>query len=184
MSVIAVDACVLLNLLATGREAEVVRAHGFQLITTQLALDEVLYLNGPADAGGVVTRIRADWSGLAASGVLTVVPPDATLDDALVEAAGTFDDPDASVVALAHVRHVPLWTDDAFIRKRSGAVFPGIAVRGTLRIMRDAFSRMKLPVDEQRLVATALHVRGNFDPPKADPDGAWFASLLGGVRRR
>lgn len=178
MPTISIDACSLLNLLATGKELEIAQAHGLDLVTTELARGEANYLVGPDDEDGKSTRIPADYSSLNGAKALTVIPMDDLATDIFVEAAGHFSDADASVVALAVSRQTRLWTDDGLVRRLAPIVFPGLEVVSTLAMLKEAFELLSTPDAEQTEIARALQVRGNYDPPRRDPLAAWYARLL------
>lgn len=178
MPTVAIDACALLNLLATGCEADIVRAHGFTLVTTRMALAEVQYLVGPPDDDGNDTRIAADCSILVSAGQLSAVAVGQDLEPAFVGAASHFTDADASVVALAAANRLPLWTDDRRVYRFGPKLFPDLRVLSTLAILRDAFARLGTPPEHQREIARKLKVRGNFEPPKWDKFADWYRQLL------
>jgi len=177
-SELAIDACCLLNLLATEREIEIAEALGLVLVTTPKARAEVQYLAGPRDEDGEPTRLPVDTSALERAGRLAVqaLPP-ASLGY-FEKAAERLRDADASVVALAVARGAPLATDDAKVRRNVPLIFPALTLRSTLGLVRGAADAAGWAPDLRRAVAQGLLLRGNFLPPKKDPDRDWFAALL------
>ncbi len=177
-STLAVDACCLLNLLATSREVEIVTALGVVLVTTAHARSEVQYLGGPSDDEGRPTRIPTSTSSLERDGQLVVTALDAAATEVFVQAAEQLRDADASVVALAASQNLPLASDDRRLRKVVQSTFPTIELHGTLGIVRTAAARAGWDDETLRAVARHLRTRGHFQAPKGDPDHAWFAALL------
>lgn len=177
-SELAIDACCLLNLLATSREVEIVTTLNVVLVTTPKARSEVLYLGGPPDGEGQPTITSADASALEASGRLIVRALSATVTDTFVATAEALRDADASVVVLAASQKLPLASDDRKLRNHVQSAFPTLELRGTLWIVRAVAERAGWDDRTLRAVALNLRTRGSFLPPKKDPNAEWFAALL------
>jgi hypothetical protein len=175
---LAIDACCLLNLLATAREVEIVEVLGLVLLTTPKARAEVQYLAGPRDEDGQPTRTPVDTGALERAGRLVVRALDPGSSGYFEKAAERLRDADASVVALAVARGASLATDDAKVRRNVPLIFPELSLRSTLWLVRGAAGAAGWAQDVQRAVALGLLIRGNFLPPKKDPDRDWFAALL------
>lgn len=176
--VIAADACVLLNLLATGRAADLLLALDTSLIATPLAAAQVRYLAGPLDEEGRPTRQAVDLVAQTSAGLFDVKEVPHTVLDLYVRCAAELHEADASSIALAVGFGVPLATDDGLERKVASREAPELEVVGTLALVRNATSAMGM--DHEHLVELArnLRVRGNFLPPRQDPDREWYQRLL------
>src|SRR4051812_45260239 len=111
MQRIVVDACFLLNLLATGREVEIVRALSVSLFIAPQARGETVYLAGPPEPDDVEsrpTRESVDLSGLERDGCLHVEALDAAATELHVQCAEHLRDADAACLALAASMNIPL----------------------------------------------------------------------------
>ncbi|HWO20047.1 MAG TPA: hypothetical protein VNO30_14775 [Kofleriaceae bacterium] len=176
---LVIDACCTLNVLATRLELEIVQACDLQLLISDRAHGEALYLHTPPDGDGVRTKELASTARLRTAGRLQIRTIDTEpLVDAFVECATQLRDEDASCVALAGVLGVPLMTDDGKERRVARAVFPRIELVSTLSVLHDAVRELGLPKDAQLHLAADLRWRGNFAPPRKDPLSAWYAELL------
>jgi hypothetical protein len=176
---VALDACCMLNLLATGRELELVRACDIALIISAQAHGEALFLHTPPDADGARSRQPASTEPLRASGRLQIRSLDTEpLITAFVACAAQLRDEDASCVALAGVLGLPLMTDDGKQRRIARAQFPRIELVSTLAVLDEAVRALALPEHELLGLVADLRWRGNFAPPRKDPLSPWYAELL------
>lgn len=176
---VVVDACCLLNVLATGRELDVLRACDIELIMTGQAHGEALFLHTPPDADGLRSRQRALTERLRAAGRLEIRSLDTgSLIAAFVACAAQLRDEDASCVALAGVLGLPLLTDDGKERRIARTLFPGIELVSTLSVLDEAVRALALPEHELFGLVADLRWRGNFAPPRRDPLSPWYADLL------
>ena len=177
---VVIDACCVLNLLATRREVEIVQAVGMLLLDTELVSREPVVTWTAPDDDGVRHKEPASTEQLRSAGCLQTRALDTdALVDAFITCAARITDADASCIALAGVLKLPLLTDDRKERRVALEVFPGIELISTLDLL--ASSSALLGWDQMLLsrVATDLRWRGNFAPPRQDPRSAWYLSLLG-----
>lgn len=174
-----IDACCTLNVLATQREVELVRACDLILLISDKVHREALFLHSPPDDEGARAKYPASTARLRAEGrmeIRTLDTPD--LLDAFVACAAQLRDEDASCVALAGVMGLPLMTDDGKQRRVARSMFPNLELVSTLSVMSDAADAMKLTDEELLRIVTDLRWRGNFAPPRRDPCSPWYADLL------
>ena len=178
---LAADACVLINLLATRRPAELIRALDCKLITTPHAAAQVRFMAGPLDDEGNPTAIPADLGVLTGARLLEIraVPPEGF--DVFVRCAVDLDDADASAIALAVALGVELATDDGAERRVAAREAPRVRLVRTLSLVREAAGAMGLEGEPLIELARNLREGGNFLPPRGDPDGEWFRHLLTGA---
>ena len=185
---LVVDACALLNLLATGREVELAVALDAVLVCSAQAHAETLFLCGPPapdDEEQQATRIPVDLRPLREADRLSVLVLADDMADALVLCATHLRDADASAVALAATMAVPLVSDDGRVQKVARKLYPDLVVLSTLQLVREAAARAGIEGEPLRRLARDLHERGNFDPPRRDPERSWFEDLLArGTLRR
>lgn len=175
---LVIDACALINLFSTEDEDRLIAALDVRLVTSLQAKGEVGYRRGPPDEDGEPTRIPLQPDRLVAAGTLHVRELIGTLQDAFVRAVAVgLRDADASVVALAGETNAALASDDNRVRKLAPKLYPHIALRSTLGLVRTATARLRLPEAELRLLLRRLRMNGNFMPPKNDEHSTWFADL-------
>ena len=176
--VIAADACVLLNLLATRRARELLQGLDTTLIATPLTAAQVQYLAGPPDDDGRPTREPAKLDDLVAGGHLNVKAIPQTALDLFVRCAADLHEADASSIALAVGFRVALATDDALERRVAAREAPGLEIVGTLAFVRRGSAAIGLDHDRLLKLTRDLRVRGNFLPPRQDPNRDWYQRLL------
>lgn len=177
---IVIDACCVINLLATRRELEIVRALGLHLLDTPQVSSEPLTLWTPPDDEGLRTREPTSTERLRRAGLLETHGLDNdALVDAFIAAAARIKDTDASCIALAGVLKCPLMTDDRKERKIARDLFPTIELVSTLDVLGDAEKALNWSPEELAVVAKDLRWRGNFAPPRNDPRALWYDELVG-----
>jgi hypothetical protein len=177
---IVIDACCMLNLLATRRELEIVEALDLRLLDTPMTRGEPMFLWSPPNEDGDRTRHPIGTEALRKTGRLLTRPLDTdALVDAFVLAAARIRDTDASCIALAGVLRMPLLSDDRKERRIATEIFPAIELVSTLDILHDASHSLAWTDEQLSRVADALRWGGNFAPPRHDPRAAWYATLLG-----
>jgi predicted PhzF superfamily epimerase YddE/YHI9 len=176
---LVIDACCILNVLASRIEVDIVRANDLKLIISDRAHGETLFLHSPPDDDGLRLKRPASTKHLRAAGHLEIRALDtAALVDAFIECAAQLRDADASCVALAGVLDLPLVTDDGKEKRVAQAVFPKIEILSTLSILHDTARVLNLSDDDLLRLATNLRWGGNFAPPRRDPLASWYAGLL------
>jgi len=176
---VVIDACCTLNLLATGRELDIVRSLGLLLLDTPQISREPMFLSTAPDEEGVRRKEARSTAALRAAGLLETRPLDTKeLTDALVTCAARIKDTDASCIALAGVLKLPLITDDRKERRIATDVFPSIKLMSTLELIQAAAAASRWNDDDLVEVVYNLRWRGNFAPPKRDPREEWYSALL------
>jgi predicted nucleic acid-binding protein len=176
---VVMDACCMLNLLATGRELEIVRALDLLLLETPQVNREPMYLSTAPDEDGVRRREPASTDALRSAGFLrTYALSTEELINAFVLAAARINDADASCIAVAGILAVPFATDDRKERKIAAELFPEVVILSTLDLIQEAALELAWSTSELVNVATNLRWRGNFAPPRRDLRGEWYLALL------
>jgi predicted nucleic acid-binding protein len=181
---VVIDACCVLNLLATRREVEIVQALGMQLLDTELVSREPLVTWTAPDDDGLRHKEPASTARLRSAGCLEtrVLDTDA-LVDAFIACAARITDADASCIALAGVLRLPLLTDDRKERRIALELFPEIELISTLDVLAGGAEALGWDDEQLSRVATDLRWRGNFAPPRKDPRAEWYLALLDRERR-
>lgn len=175
------DASALINLFASGREQDILRAAARKLVVAEVTAAEACFILGPPDGEGVEPKIPIDLVGLERAGLLRVQPMLPEFSGHLIAAAAELRDHDALPVAIAVGLKVDLWSDDAKQTRVARALASGIGVVSTLAILRLAVERLALSSAEVSAVALQVRTRGRFLPPRRDPDAEWFARALEGT---
>ena len=172
---VVADASVLLNLVASGRETEILAGMGVRLATPQRVVEEVRYVWDRDAESGELVRASVNLGPLMAERILVIEEPEpATLVRCV--AAG-LTDRDAAGVALAIDRKRELLVDDRKVRRVAAALHPEIVVRGTLEVVRAGVEGWR--EEDVREVCRRVGMRGNFEAPRGDPLAGWFRGMVG-----
>jgi predicted nucleic acid-binding protein len=175
---LVIDACCVLNLLATGREIEIVQALDLKLLDTPFVSREPFFVWTQPDQDGVRQKHPVSTESLRQAGSLQTRELDSdALVDAFVAAAAQIKDTDASCIALAGVLNIPLLTDDRKERRIAIEMFPKLELVSTLDVIAAAAAALSWDQDDLAVVARDPRWRGNFAPPRKDPRGEWYLSL-------
>src|SRR5436309_3500170 len=107
------DACVVINLYATHRFAELLSGLPYQFGVAAEVAAEALYVRQPDPATGDLIRVPIDLAPHAASGLLQVLPVTSAAEKALfLQLVARLDDGEAASLALAMSRGFILATDE------------------------------------------------------------------------
>ncbi len=173
------DACVAINLAATGRPLSEFAARDEPLWLGERAAQEAMYLE-PAEPGGVREPISLQSAADAGRLVMLELGPGEL--DLFVDFARDLDDGEAEALAMTASRGAVLATDDRKARRIAAACNPPIAVMSTPAIMRRWASTEPVPsADELATALRAIERRASFVPPRDDPDRDWWTIGVGGA---
>ena len=175
---LVIDACSAINLLATGREVELLRAVDFRGIITPEARAEVVFLAGPLGDDGAKTKILIDMTPLDHAGLIETLPLDGSCIDEFIRCAVRLRDVDAGCLALAASLGLPLLTDDGKARRVFKELYPDGRTLSTLQLVRQAAATLSLDEDTISRLLHNMHERGNFSPPRSDPESDWYRSYI------
>ena len=184
---IVCDACVVLNLLATGQEVRLVRALGAAILMAPLAHGETRFLYGSPDEAGNPGIIPANLQALEKAGLLEVRPigePGSRLHENFVHVARVTSQADAESMAVASALELPLATDDRKQRRIFSTLFGG-PLLSTLELIRETARVLKLANHEVRAMLAQLFEKGRFAPPREGsdlPHGEWYRGHLEAAR--
>jgi len=197
-SVVFLDACCAINLLACGAAEEILRELPFDFSVTPRVLDEeVLYVRedgeGDADASdvsdGAVGQSGAEspdegarevrLQALVDSGVLTVADPLSEAEiETFVSLAFELDDGEAETAAAAIHRGAAIATDDRKAIRVLRAQASTVVIHRTSSMIK-AWAQGASVTDERvREALGAIERLASFVPPRDDPDRDWWMKLL------
>jgi hypothetical protein len=83
-------------------------------------------------------------------------------------------------VALAATLKVALASDDGKVQKVARRLYPELPVISTLQLVREGVERLGVVGEGLRELLCDLRLRGNFEPPRRDPERAWFEAVMNG----
>lgn len=179
MSSAAIDACCLIDLLATGSVEAILRAAGLDWHLPSAVQSEVQHVrqHDPAQPGRFL-KIAVDLSPLIASGVLKVCgPTDKTELDRFVYYAAQFrSDGEAMCIALAEQRKWALATDDRkAIRVAQEA---GLTVVSCPVLVKRWANATKPAQATLRKVLQDIQTLAQFKPNATMPEYQWWVDEL------
>jgi len=170
------DTCVLINLLATGRVAEIVRVVAPSRMVCSAVSEESLYLR-PLEAEGRPEHI--DLQTLIAAGILTPCQIEGVEEEDLyVTYALELDDGEAMSLAIAQSRNLVLATDERKARRLARENVPQLSILSTAEIIRAWAQGM----DQRDVIAAVRSIltRARFRPADSDPLALWWNEMLDG----
>lgn len=171
---VALDACVLLNLVASGQPiAEFAAAADVRFVVVRQAEREVEWLD-PDDPDDPREEIDLEPF-VQRREVQRVALADPELTR-FVALARELDDGEAATLAVAESRGFAVATDDRKARRILTTLDPQPPVTSTAAIVRAwAESRSHAEVRE---CLRLIQRRASFLPPRNDPDGDWWRGIL------
>ncbi|HTX85791.1 MAG TPA: hypothetical protein VME44_26710 [Streptosporangiaceae bacterium] len=165
------DACITINLVAADPVHQIARSVGFRCLITRQAANEVGHLRDTADGETRVTpvdladHVQADYFeiiGLASDEI-----------PLFVELASLVDDGEASTIAVAIKRGIPLATDDRKARRLCAE--RGLALPiGTVALIRRYCEAQALDHAHVSDLLQRISTRASFQAPRGDPDLKWW----------
>lgn len=166
------DACVAINIVAAGPINEVAHAISRRLLVTRQAASEVGHLRDIADGEMVISHVNLnDHIQAGAFEIIELTNDEIPL---YVELARLVDDGEASTIAVAIERNLPLATDDRKARRLCSE--RGLAEPiGTVALIRQYCDARALNPTEVARLLTGIAARASFQPPRNDPDLKWWS---------
>ncbi len=164
------DACVAINLAATGHIQLIAEAIDVTFILVRQAAAEVGHLRDTAGGEPVLTPINLSQH---TSGILEITdltPPEYPL---YLDLARLVDDGEAATIAVAAHRNLQLATDDRKARRLCAERHIPEPVH-TLAIMDAYTDAAGLQHSRLRELLIKIRDRASFQPPRRDPDHKWW----------
>lgn len=167
---VALDACVLINLVASeiglGHLAKVI---GVALHVTGVVASEAQYLL-PMEEGG--ERELIDVEGLIRAGELREIEMSSTEVASYVELAKDLDDGEASTAAVAVSRGWTVASDDRKARRFASTM--GAELIGTSELLKRWADGLPSDPAEVGKTLARIQTRARFVPPHHDPLRTWW----------
>lgn len=165
------DACVTINLVAAGPVHQITRSIGCSCLITRQAANEVGHLRDIA--GGETTVTPVDLNDHVQTGAFEIIDLEPDEIPLFVELASLVDDGEASTIAVAIKRGIPLATDDRKARRLCAE--RGLAVPiGTVTLIRRYCEAQALDHAYISHLLQRISSRASFQAPRGDPDLRWW----------
>ena len=174
MRVTVIDSCCLINLYASQRLGEIVKASIDQAMIPNEVLEESLYVRQPCEeTPEEMIPVRVDIGPLIAGGVLQVTAPSGTAElESFIRLAGIIDDGEAACLAIASNRDATLATDDRrAIRVASDL---GVPISTTPNLIAEWMNRTSPKRHLVTDVIRCIEQYGRFRPHPNSPDRGWW----------
>lgn len=171
------DACVLLNLLATGVIEKILKVVAQSLMVCVLVTEESLYLTNEVD---VSEAVPIDLQELIENKVINIC--DLETDDErqmFVNLAIKLDDSEAASLAIALMRNWSLATDDKKARK----VFKETAsneqlLTTTSDLIKEWAEKENIPAKPLKEILLKIELAARYFPSSSDTNFQWWNDIL------
>lgn len=176
--IVVLDACVLLNLLASDEAENIIASAADEYLICEAAAKEVIQLRIADSEEETFEVIKTD--DLIKKGILNICMLESSLEESLyVNYASQVDDGEAMSIAIAEVRGYKLATDDRKARRVFlNAVNDPDRLLYTSDLVRHWAEQENLLVDELKVKLLNIRRRATFFPPKRDPNFSWWMNIL------
>lgn len=173
---IACDACTLLNIVATGKSEDVLKAYGCPcFIVKTVRESETLYLRSMPEEDPAQPIYRVDLMALADAGILIDEELTGVERDTYIAYAQEVDDGEAMTASLALHRSWWLATDDGKARRFCES--KGIHLLRTSEWLKHWSESAGVPVVELREVLRRIELKARFRPNSKDPLYLWWSNI-------
>jgi hypothetical protein len=173
------DACGLLNLVATGREEEILGSLRCpSCVVRQVRIGEVLYLRPlpEEDQSGARALLPIGLMHLLDSGLLQDMDLDEAEQATFVQFAAVVDDGEAKSAAAAMHRGMSLATDDRATIRLLATLPTPVPALTTLEWVKLWADQSAASAAEPGELIRRIEIRANFLPPRVHPLRGWWNS--------
>lgn len=173
----ALDACSLLNLIASRRFADIAQTISARFIAARDAAGEIGYVRRGGTGAEADEREPIDLQALVAAGYLTILDLRAPAElAAFVAFAVDIDDGEAATGALAVSRQATVVTDDRKARRVFSALNPPLTVRTTSELVKAWADHVEISAEDLSRVLRDIETRARFRPGPSDPLAGWWVN--------
>lgn len=177
---ILLDACVLLNLVASGKMHAIAEGLKLAFVVPRQVADETMFYEDLVD--GEVHRVPIRPEVEAQHRSLEIVTLDYSEVASFVKFASSVDDGEAATLAMAVSRGLAMATDDRKAVRLAGSV--GVSrCWTTAELLRDFCLAVSLSSLDTREALQAVERRARFYPPRRDPAYEWWTTHCGCAAR-
>lgn len=175
---VILDACVLINLLASGEAESIIRVAAEECRICEVVEKETIYLSSDDPQEEAVEAVQVD--SLIESGLLSVCALENQAEEALyVNYASQLDDGEAMSIAIAEARGYKIATDDRKARRifleATGA--PDRLI-WTSDLIRKWAEQEGISPEKLQSTLQSIRRRATFFPPKRDVNHGWWTSNM------
>ena len=171
--VVASDADILMNLLASGFPVDILQALNVVLLVAPRVDGEALYLESENPGGD---RVLIDLNPLEAAGVVSRISLTDDELDLVVQLVREVDDGEAEVIAVGVLRNVEIATDDR--KARRVAAERGGSLLSTPELLVAWQSSASIPDQTMTAVVRQVSRRSRYRPARMHPlYGGWMQLL-------
>lgn len=172
-----IDACVLLNLIATGMLEQILEIAAQKSLICVLVQKESLFLRSETEPNETVP---VKLEPLIDAGVLTVC--DFENDDErqlFVNLALKLDDGEAMTLAIALSRNYDVATDDKKARRVfTEQVHNNQSMTSTSQLIRDCAEEKNVNLAKLKQILQQVELKARFQPPKSDVNFQWWNGII------
>jgi predicted nucleic acid-binding protein len=173
-SIVIQDACVLINLIASGRFEDIASGCGLHFAITQAVAREAMFLHH-AESGG---QERIDLQPFIEKGILETLAAESENEKLrYIELTLNLDDGEAEAVAIAEARNFALATDDRKARNLIQREGLKIELWSTCSLLRHWQGKGSVSDQALRTILTNISGRARYRPKSGHPDFDWWANL-------
>jgi predicted nucleic acid-binding protein len=166
------DACVLINMFATGRFVEIAQASGVVFAVVREVTYETFYLRSNAE--GAEERTPVSLRDLQSAKQLDVIDLEGPELADLVTLATRLDEGEAATLACARHRRISVATDDKAALRILADDLPEVSVLRTSELMRIWAEGAQRGRAEVADALELIQQRASFQPPADDPESEWW----------
>lgn len=169
------DACSLLNLVASRRLPEIARGTPAAFIMPKQAANEVLYVRRGGSGPDADERELIDLADFEKRGLLTVASLESSSETAcFISFAAQMDDGEAAACTLAVHRGGVLVSDERKARRIMSQAFPAIRLLTTSEVIKAWAEGTGIEASVLARLLIDVEERGNFRPGRHDPLESWW----------
>ena len=174
-SIVIQDACVLINLLASGRFDDIAGGCGLSIAIVSAVAKETMYLhNSDPDE-----REKIDLTPLFGKGILKILTAESENEKLrYIELTLNLDDGEAESVAIAEARNFALATDDKKARKLIQREGLKIELWSTCALLQHWQNECSISDRDMKSILTNIFSRARYRPKSGHPDFDWWMNIL------
>ena len=174
-SILIQDACVLINLLGSGRFRDIAAGCGLEFAIVSAVSTETLYLHNPDPS----EREQIDLQPLINDGILKILDPENEQEKLrYIELALSLDDGEAESVAIAESRNYALATDDKKARRMIQNENIKIELWSTCSLLQSWQKKSSVSDEDMKNALKNILSRARYHPKAGHPNYDWWMALI------